>query len=81
MALYGYSRELGAQNKIGKETNFRGSVDCDEARKKLQLHVESCEVKGVAAELMINGSSPSTQMFVHGGFKMAKDTFRQSGVC
>jgi hypothetical protein len=24
---------------------------------------------------MINGSSPSTQMFVHGGFKMAKDTY------
>jgi hypothetical protein len=35
--------------------------------------VESCGVKGVAVELMINGSSPSTHIFVHGGFKMAKD--------
>jgi hypothetical protein len=75
MALNGYSEELGAQNKSGKELNFHGSVDCDEARKELQLQVESCGVKGVAVELMINGSSPDTQMFVHDSFKMAKVIF------
>ena len=73
MALNGYSGELGAQNK--SKLNFRGSIDCDEARKGLQLQVESCEVKKVAAKLMINGSSPGTQMFVHGSFKMTNVIF------
>jgi hypothetical protein len=44
------------------EISFRGS---NEARKELQLQVESCEVKGVAAELMINGSSLGTQSEGH----------------
>jgi hypothetical protein len=35
MALDRYSGELGAQNKSGKKLNFRGGIDCDEARKKL----------------------------------------------
>jgi len=39
------------------------------------LQVESCEAKGVAAKLMINGSSPSIQRFVHDDFKMAKFIF------
>ena len=39
------------------------------------MQVESCEVNRVAAKLMINGSSPGTQMFVHGSFKMAKVIF------
>jgi hypothetical protein len=37
--------------------------------------VESHEVQRVAAELMINDSSPSTQMFERDSFKMAKDIF------
>ena len=37
--------------------------------------MESCEVKEVAAELMINGSSPGTQMFEHDSFKIAKVIF------
>jgi hypothetical protein len=60
MALNEYSRELGAHNKSGKELNFCGSIDCDEARKELQLQVESCGVKGVVVELMINGSRLGT---------------------
>jgi hypothetical protein len=75
MALNGYSEELGAQNKSGKELNFRGSIDCDKARKELQLQVESCAVKGLVVELMINGSSPGTQMFVHVSFKITKVIF------
>ena len=39
------------------------------------MQVESCEVKKVAAELIINGSSSSTQMFVRGSFKMVKVIF------
>jgi hypothetical protein len=39
------------------------------------LQTESREVKKVAAELMINGLSLTTQMFKHDGFKMAKDIF------
>jgi hypothetical protein len=31
----------------------------DEENKELQLQVESCEVKEVTSEVMINGSSPS----------------------
>jgi hypothetical protein len=34
------------------------------------LQKESCEVKGVAVEPMVNGSSPGTHRFVHGGFKL-----------
>jgi hypothetical protein len=41
------------------EISFRGS---NEARKG---QVESCEIKGVAAELMINGSSLGTQSEGH----------------
>jgi hypothetical protein len=33
MALNGYSRELGAQKKSGKELNFRGSIDYDKSRR------------------------------------------------
>jgi hypothetical protein len=36
------------------------------------LQVDSCDVKGVAVELMINGSSLDTQMFVHVGSKIAR---------
>jgi hypothetical protein len=32
----------------------------------------SCVIKGVAMKLMINGFGPGTEMFVPGGFKMAK---------
>jgi hypothetical protein len=75
MALNEYSGEMGAQNKSVKELNFRGRIDCDEARNGLQLQVESCEVKGVVAELIINGSSSAIQIFVHSRFKMAKVMF------
>jgi hypothetical protein len=75
MALNGYSGKLGTQNKSVKELNFHGSVNCDEIRKRIQLQRDSCEVKEVAVEMMVNGSSPDTQMFMHGGFKMAKVIF------
>jgi hypothetical protein len=44
MALNGYFGKLETQ---------------DEENKELQLQVESCEVKEVTSEVMINGSSPS----------------------
>jgi hypothetical protein len=58
-----------------EELNFHGIVDCDETIKRLQLQVEPFKVKGVAAKLMINGSSSGTRMFMHGGFMMVKDIF------
>jgi hypothetical protein len=33
MALNGYSEELGAQKKSGKELNFHGSIDCDKLKR------------------------------------------------
>ena len=39
------------------------------------MQAESLEVNRVAAELMINGASPGTWRFGHGGFKTAKDIF------
>ena len=53
-----YSGGLGTQNKSAKELNFRESFDYHEEKKELLLVVEPCDVKGVAAELMNNGSSP-----------------------
>ena len=44
------------------------------------MQVESCEVKRVAVELMINGSSLGTQMFVHGSFKMTKVIFAKAEI-
>jgi hypothetical protein len=37
--------------------------------------VDSCDVKGVAVEVIINGSSLDTQMFVHVGSKIVKNIF------
>jgi hypothetical protein len=37
--------------------------------------VDLCDGKEVAVELMINGSSLDTQMFVHVGSKIAMDIF------
>jgi hypothetical protein len=54
---------------------FAEAFDYDQTRKELQLQVESCEVKGVATNLIINGSSPGTQMFMHDNFKTVKDIF------
>ena len=71
----GYSRLFGAQNKSVEELNFRGSFDCGETMKGLRLQVESREVKRVAAELMVNGSSPGTRRIGHDGFKMAEVIF------
>ena len=76
MALDGYSTGLGAQIKSVEELNFSWeSFDCGETRKGLRLQVESCEVKRVAAELMVNGSSPGTRRIGHDGFKMAEVIF------
>jgi hypothetical protein len=66
---------VGSTEQEQQPTYFCESVDCDEARKKLQLQTESCEVKKVAAELMINGLSLTTQMCKHDSFMMAKDIF------
>ena len=82
LQVFKYAVNNSEDNEFGNsyykgvvELNFRGSVDRNEENKELQLQVESCEVKGVAAELMINGSSPSIQRFVHDDFKMAKVIF------
>jgi hypothetical protein len=40
--------------------------------------VKYCEVKGLAVELIINCSSPGTQRFVHGGFRMVKGIFAKA---
>jgi hypothetical protein len=40
--------------------------------------VKYCEVKGLDVELIINCSSPGTQRFVHGGFRMVKDIFAKA---
>jgi hypothetical protein len=42
--------------------------------------MKSHEVKEVAIKLMINGSNPGTQMFVHDGLKIAKDIFAKVSV-
>jgi hypothetical protein len=64
----GVERILRAQNKSDKHHNISRSIHLNEEEKGLQLQVKSCIVKGVEAELMVNGSSLVTHMFMHESF-------------
>jgi hypothetical protein len=53
MASNRYSGELEHKTRAAKSLILLGVFDHDEEKKGLQLHVESCKVNEVAAELMM----------------------------